>query len=104
MPTIAGYKRRGYTKESILNFCDQIGIAKKLTLWLMYLQLEFCIRDDLNTKAPRVMVLLDPLKVTIENYEGSEEIEASYYPHDVPKRVQEKYHFQNCVYRKRRLL
>ncbi|MBD3841721.1 MAG: glutamine--tRNA ligase/YqeY domain fusion protein [Campylobacterales bacterium] len=84
MPTIAGYKRRGYTKESIINFCDQIGIAKANSMVDVSL-LEFCIRDDLNTKAPRVMCVLDPLKVEIENYEGSELIEASYYPHDVPK-------------------
>ena len=84
MPTIAGYKRRGYTKESILNFCDQIGIAKANSM-VDVAQLEFCIRDDLNTKVPRVLTVLDPLKVTIENYEGSEVIDAPYYPHDVPK-------------------
>jgi glutaminyl-tRNA synthetase len=84
LPTIAGYKRRGYTPESILNFCDQIGIAKANSM-VDVSQLEFCIRDDLNQKVPRVMCVLDPIKVTIENYEGSEEIDASYYPHDVPK-------------------
>lgn len=100
MPTIAGYKRRGYTKESILNFCDQIGIAKANSM-VDVSQLEFCIRDDLNTKAPRVMAVLDPLKVTIENYEGSEEIEASYYPHDVPKEGSRKIPFSKTVYIKR---
>ncbi|MCJ8326833.1 MAG: glutamine--tRNA ligase/YqeY domain fusion protein [Campylobacterales bacterium] len=84
LPTIAGYKRRGYTKESILNFCDQIGIAKANSM-VDVAQLEFCIRDDLNKKVPRVMCVLDPIKVTIENYDGFEEIDASYYPHDVPK-------------------
>jgi len=84
LPTIAGYKRRGYTPESILNFCDQIGIAKANSM-VDVAQLEFCIRDDLNTKVPRVMCVLDPLKVTIENYEGSEDLDASYYPDDVPK-------------------
>jgi len=84
MPTIAGYRRRGYTPESILNFCNQIGIAKANSM-VDVAQLEFCIRDDLNTKVPRVMCVLDPIKVTIENYEGSEELEASYYPEDVPK-------------------
>ena len=97
MPTIAGYKRRGYTKESILNFCDQIGIAKANSM-VDVSQLEFCIRDDLNTKAPRVMAVLDPIKVTIENYEGIEEIEASYYPHDVPKEGSRKIPFSNEVY------
>ncbi len=84
MPTIAGYKRRGYTKESILNFCDQIGIAKANSM-VDVAQLEFSIRDDLNKKVPRVMCVLDPLKVTIENYEGTEYLSSPYYPHDVPK-------------------
>jgi len=97
MPTIAGYKRRGYTPESILNFCDQIGIAKANSM-VDVAQLEFCIRDDLNTKVPRVMVVLDPLKVTIENYEGSEELEASYYPDDVPKEGTRKIPFSKEIY------
>ena len=97
LPTIAGYKRRGYTPESILNFCDQIGIAKANSM-VDVSQLEFCIRDDLNTKVPRVMCVLEPLKVTIENYEGSEEIEASYYPHDVPKEGSRKIPFSKVIY------
>ena len=97
LPTIAGYKRRGYTPESILNFCDQIGIAKANSM-VDVSQLEFCIRDDLNTKVPRVMCVLEPLKVTIENYEGSEEIEASYYPHDVPKEASRKIPFSKVIY------
>ena len=97
MPTIAGYKRRGYTPESILNFCDQIGIAKANSM-VDVAQLEFCIRDDLNTKVPRVMCVLDPLKVTIENYEGSEEIDAPYYPHDVPKEGSRKIPFSKDIY------
>ncbi|WP_419765194.1 MAG: glutamine--tRNA ligase/YqeY domain fusion protein [Arcobacter sp.] len=97
MPTIAGYKRRGYTPESILNFCDQIGIAKANSM-VDVSQLEFCIRDDLNQKVPRVMCVLEPLKVTIENYEGSEEIEASYYPHDVPKEGSRKIPFSKEIY------
>lgn len=97
MPTIAGFRRRGYTKESILNFCDQIGIAKANSM-VDVSQLEFCIRDDLNTKVPRVMCVLDPLKVTIENYEGSEEIDASYYPHDVPQEGSRKVPFSKEIY------
>ncbi len=97
MPTIAGYKRRGYTKESILNFCDQIGIAKANSM-VDVAQLEFCIRDDLNTKVPRVLTVLDPLKVTIENYEGSQEIDAPYYPHDVPKEGTRKVPFSKELY------
>jgi len=97
LPTIAGYKRRGYTPESILNFCDQIGIAKANSM-VDVSQLEFCIRDDLNKKAPRVMCVLDPLKVTIENYDGFEEIDASYYPHDVPKEGSRKLPFSREIY------
>ncbi|MGB3751995.1 MAG: glutamine--tRNA ligase/YqeY domain fusion protein [Arcobacteraceae bacterium] len=97
LPTIAGYKRRGYTPESILNFCDQIGIAKANSL-VDVAQLEFSIRDDLNTKVPRVMCVMDPLKVNIENYEGSEELDASYYPHDVPKEGNRKIPFSSELY------
>jgi len=97
LPTLAGYKRRGYTKESILNFCDQIGIAKANSM-VDVSQLEFCIRDDLNKKVPRVMCVLDPLKVTIENYAGVEEIDASYYPHDVPKEGSRKLPFSSEIY------
>jgi len=97
LPTIAGYKRRGYTPESILNFCDQIGIAKANSM-VDVAQLEFCIRDDLNTKVPRVMAVLDPLKVTIENYEGSEELDASYYPEDVPKEGSRRIPFSKEIY------
>ncbi len=97
MPTIAGYRRRGYTRESILNFCDQIGIAKANST-VDVAQLEFCIRDDLNTKVPRVLCVLDPLKITIENYEGHEEIDAPYYPHDVPKDGSRKLPFSRNIY------
>jgi glutaminyl-tRNA synthetase len=97
MPTIAGLRRRGYTPESILNFCHQIGIAKANSM-VDVAQLEFCIRDDLNTKVPRVMCVLDPLKVTIENYEGSEDLDASYYPDDVPKEGSRKLPFSREIY------
>jgi glutaminyl-tRNA synthetase len=97
MPTIAGLRRRGYTPESILNFCDQIGIAKANSI-VDVSQLEFCIRDDLNTKVPRVMCVKNPLKVTLTNYEGSEEIEAPYYPHDVPKEGSRSLPFSNEIY------
>ena len=97
MPTIAGYRRRGYTPESILNFCEQIGIAKANSI-VDVSQLEFSIRDDLNRKVPRVMCVVEPLKVTIENYDGFEEIEASYYPHDVPKEGSRKLPFSKEIY------
>ena len=97
LPTIAGYKRRGYTPKSILNFCDSIGIAKANSV-VDVAQLEFAIRDDLNTKVPRVLAVLDPLKVTIENYEGTEEIDAPYYPHDIPKEGSRRIPFSKEIY------
>ncbi len=97
LPTIAGYKRRGYTPESILAFCDSVGIAKANSM-VDVSQLEFCIRDDLNPKVPRVMCVLDPLKITLVNYEGNEEIETSYYPHDVPKEGSRKLPFSSEIY------
>ena len=97
LPTIAGYRRKGYTPESILNFCDSVGIAKANSM-VDVAQLEFSIRDDLNKKVPRVMCVLDPLKVTIENYEGTEELDASYYPDDVPKEGSRKLPFSREIY------
>ncbi|MFQ3574394.1 MAG: glutamate--tRNA ligase family protein, partial [Thermodesulfovibrionales bacterium] len=67
MPTIAGMRRRGYTPESIRNFCERIGVGKKESLVDMAL-LEFCVREHLNKIAPRVMAVLRPLKVVILNY------------------------------------
>jgi len=97
LPTIEGYKRKGYTPEAILNFCDLVGIAKANSM-VDVAQLEFCIRDDLNTKVPRVMCVLDPIKVTIQNYEGSETIDASYYPEDVPKEGSRALPFSREIY------
>ena len=97
MPTIAGYRRRGYTPESIIAFCDQVGIAKANSM-VDVSQLEFCIRDDLNPKVPRVMCVLHPLKVTIENYNGTELLDASYYPEDVPKEGSRKLPFSREIY------
>jgi len=97
LPTIAGYKRKGYTPESILTFCDQIGIAKANSV-VDVSQLEFCIRDDLNKKVPRVLCVLNPLKITIVNYDGVEEIVAPYYPHDVPKDGSRKLPFSREIY------
>jgi len=97
LPTIAGYKRRGYTPESILNFCDSIGVAKANSM-VDVAQLEFSIRDDLNSKVPRVMCVMNPLKVTIINYNESEEIDASYYPHDVPKEGSRRLPFSKEIY------
>ncbi len=73
MPTISGLRRRGYTPVSIRNFADSIGIAKRDNL-VDVSHLEFCVREDLNKIAPRVMVVLDPVKLVITNYpEGKEE-------------------------------
>jgi len=73
LPTIAGLRRRGYTPEAIRNFSDRIGVAKANSVVDVAL-LEHSVRDDLNTKAPRVMGVLDPLKVVIVNYpEGQQE-------------------------------
>jgi glutaminyl-tRNA synthetase len=74
MPTISGLRRRGYTPESIKEFCERIGIAKRENLIELGL-LEFCIREDLNKRATRVMAVLDPIKLVINNYPaGKEEI------------------------------
>ena len=97
LPTIAGLRRRGYTPESILNFCESVGVAKANST-VDVAQLEFAIRDDLNTKVPRVMCVLDPLKVTIENYQGDEELDGSYYPEDVPKEGSRKIPFSKEIY------
>jgi glutaminyl-tRNA synthetase len=83
MPTISGIRRRGYTPESIRNFCDRIGVSKRDSIVDMEL-LEFSIREDLNRHAPRFMAVMDPLKVVIINYpEGQvEELEAINNPED----------------------
>ncbi|MBL4939884.1 MAG: glutamine--tRNA ligase/YqeY domain fusion protein, partial [Lutibacter sp.] len=79
MPTISGLRRRGYTPASIRNFSDTAGISKRDNVTDVAL-LEFCIKDDLNKTAPRVMAVLNPIKVVITNYpEGKEEfLEANY--------------------------
>ncbi|MBW2595325.1 MAG: glutamine--tRNA ligase/YqeY domain fusion protein [Deltaproteobacteria bacterium] len=81
MPTIAGMRRRGYTPKAIRNFCTQIGVAKNDNLIDMAL-LEHCVREDLNEQAPRVMGVLRPLRVVIDNYpEGqAEEFECANHP------------------------
>jgi len=81
MPTIAGMRRRGYTPEAIRNFCSEIGVAKNDNLINMAL-LEHCVREDLNEQAPRVMGVLRPLRVVIDNYpEGQvEEFEFANHP------------------------
>jgi len=81
MPTISGMRRRGYTPEAIRDFCERIGVAKNDSLVDMAL-LENCVREDMNTKTPRVMAVLRPLRVVIDNYpEGQvEEFDCPYHP------------------------
>ncbi len=83
MPTLSGMRRRGYTPESIRAFCEMIGVARRDNTIEMSM-LEHCVREDLNSTAPRVMGVLRPLKVVIENYpEGQvEELEAVNNPED----------------------
>jgi glutaminyl-tRNA synthetase len=82
MPTVCGYRRRGYTPQAIQNFAEIIGVAKRDALTDIAL-LEFAIRDDLNKHAQRSMVVLRPLKVVITNYCGEEELEAVNNPEDL---------------------
>ena len=83
MPTLAGMRRRGFTPEAIRDFVDRIGVAKADSL-VDFELLQFCVREDLNKKANRVMAVLHPLKVTIENYpeDQVEEFEAINNPED----------------------
>ena len=83
MPTVSGLRRRGYTPESIRDFCQRIGIAKKENV-IDVAQLEFCIREDLNRHAQRVMVVLRPLKVVLTNYpeDQVEEVDVINNPED----------------------
>lgn len=83
MPTISGIRRRGYTPESIRNFADIIGVAKRDNVIDLSL-LEFCVREDLNKKALRTMAVLNPIKLIIDNYpeNQSEEIDAVNNPED----------------------
>jgi glutaminyl-tRNA synthetase len=82
MPTIAGLRRRGYTPESIRDFCDRVGIAKREILADVGL-LEFCVREHLNKIAHRRMVVFDPLKLVITNYAGDRPQTANAKPEDV---------------------
>ncbi|HQJ15533.1 MAG TPA: glutamine--tRNA ligase/YqeY domain fusion protein [Candidatus Omnitrophota bacterium] len=83
MPTLAGFRRRGYTPSSIRKFCDQIGVSKADSI-VDLVMLENCIREELNRTARRVMVVLRPLKVVIDNYppDRTEEVDAVNNPED----------------------
>ena len=98
MPTIAGMRRRGYTPEAIRNFCARIGVAKNENLVDISL-LEHCVREDLNERAPRVMGVLRPLRVVIDNYpEGRvEEFECPFHPQN-PAMGSRKIPFSRILY------
>ncbi len=98
MPTIAGLRRRGYTPEAIRDFADRIGVAKSNSVVDIAL-LEHCLRDDLNRRAERRMVVLNPLKVIIDNYpdNGVEELEADNNPEN-PDAGTRKIPFSKIIY------
>jgi glutaminyl-tRNA synthetase len=98
MPTISGLRRRGFTPGSIRNFCERIGLAKRDSMIDMAL-LEHCVREDLNKTAPRVMAVLRPLKVIIDNYPDGqmEELEAVNNPED-PDMGTRKIPFSRMIY------
>ncbi len=98
MPTISGLRRRGYTPEAIRDFNDRIGVAKRDSV-VDIAFLEHCLREDLNKKASRVMAVLRPLKVVIDNYpeDKTEELEAINNPED-PSMGSRKIPFSRVVY------
>ncbi|MBR1774526.1 MAG: glutamine--tRNA ligase/YqeY domain fusion protein [Bacteroidales bacterium] len=98
MPTICGFRRRGYTPESIRKFCEDIGVAKRDNL-IDYSRLENALRDDLNKKADRVMAVLHPVKLIIDNYPANqtEELDAVNNPED-ESRGKRKISFSNTLY------
>jgi glutaminyl-tRNA synthetase len=98
MPTLAGFRRRGYTPEAIRNFCERIGVAKRNST-VDIAMLEHCLREDLNKRAPRAMAVLRPIKVVLENYpEGQvEELDAVNNPED-PAMGTRKVPFSKVLY------
>ena len=98
MPTLSGLRRRGYTPEAIRDFCDRIGVAKRDSTVDVAL-LEHCLREDLNRRAPRVMAVLRPLRLVIDNYpEGKvEELDAVNNPEDRSKGMR-KVPFSKVLY------
>ena len=98
MPTIAGLRRRGYTPESIRSFCERVGVAKRDSVVDIAL-LEHSVREDLNRRAPRVMAILRPLRVVIENYpeDQVEELDSLNNPED-PSMGSRKIPFSGVLY------
>jgi len=98
MPTISGLRRRGYTPESIRTFCERIGVAKRDSM-IDAAFLEHCLREDLNKRAPRMMAVLRPLKVIIDNYPDdlTEELDAVNNPEDSSMGIR-KVPFSKVIY------
>ncbi|HSA56778.1 MAG TPA: glutamine--tRNA ligase/YqeY domain fusion protein [Gemmatimonadaceae bacterium] len=94
MPTIAGLRRRGVTPEAVRNFAEAVGVARKPARAELA-TFEHYMRDDLNMRVPRVLCVVKPLRIVVTNYpEGQvEELDAPYYPHDVPKEGSRKLPF-----------
>ena len=98
MPTLAGMRRRGYTPEAIRNFCERIGVAKRDSVVDVAL-LEHYLREDLDRRTPRVMAVLRPLRVVIDDYpeDQTEELDAPYHPQD-PSMGSRKVPFSRLLY------
>jgi glutaminyl-tRNA synthetase len=99
LPTLAGLRRRGVTPESIRALCAKVGVAKHVSVVDLAL-FEHVLRDDLNARAPRVLAVLRPLKLVVENYpEGEgEAFDAPYWPHDVPREGSRQLPFSRELY------
>ena len=96
MPTLSGMRRRGYPAAAIRDFCDKIGVAKANST-VEFNLLEHCVRDILNTNANRAMAVIDPLKVIIDNYQGSELLPAENNP-ELPERGKREISFSKEIF------
>jgi glutaminyl-tRNA synthetase len=99
MPTVAGMRRRGITAAALRRFCDMVGVSKtdgRVDIGM----LDYAVRDDLNHEAPRVMCVVRPLKVVLTNWPAGDvdTLEASYWPHDVPKEGSRSVPFSGELY------
>ena len=99
MPTIAGLRRRGVTPEALRNFAEMVGVTKANSR-VDIAKLDYAIREDLNQRVPRVLCVVNPLKVVLTNYPEAqvEELDAPYYPHDVPLEGSRKIPFARELY------
>ena len=99
MPTIAGARRRGYRPEALRAFVERVGMSRA-TSTVDHALLEHTVRDDLNTEAPRVLAVARPLEVVVENWPEGEvdHLDASYWPHDVPKQGSRRVPFGKRLY------